>query len=105
MWMLQRCACSFAMVFENENVFEAAISFQVNDAVAEGPEHVLNAFVGHVGKCLPVVWRLDNHFVRADSIHAVVHAFRTPVEVAFDSQGGILVGHHAHRPARPITLV
>src|SRR5437588_5224240 len=100
MWMLHRGPRRLAVILEDQDVLEAAIPLEVGDAIAEGPEHVFNALIRHVGKCVPVVRRLDNHFMRANSVHAVVHAVGATVEISFDSQSGILVRHHADCPTR-----
>src|SRR5579884_1006793 len=102
--MLQRCSCRFAMVLENQDVLEAPILLQIDDAIAECPEHVFDAFVRHVGECVSVIRSFDNNFMRADAVHAVVHAVGAAIEVALDSQSGILVRNHADRPARFIAL-
>ena len=41
--MLQRRAGGFAVIFENQNVLEAFVFFEVENAVAEGPKDVLDA--------------------------------------------------------------
>ena len=39
--------------------------------------------------------RLDDHFVRADAVHAVEHALALAIQFAFDAQRRKLVGHYA----------
>src|SRR5205823_10835852 len=97
--MFKRRAGRLAMVLEDENVFETAILLEIDDAIAEGPEHIFDALCRHGGEGLVMIRRLDDHFVCADAIHAVVHAVRTAVQVSFDPQCRILVGNHADRPA------
>ena len=48
--------------------------------------------------------RLDDHLVGADAAHHVVDALAALVQVAFDFQGGKLVGHHADAPAFAVAL-
>ena len=43
MRVFKRSARRFAMIFENQNVFEAAVFLQIENAVAEGPQHIFNA--------------------------------------------------------------
>ena len=42
---------------------------------------------------------LDDDLVGADAVHLVVDALAALVQLAFDLQGGELVGHDAHAPA------
>ena len=97
--MLERGARSFAVVLENEDVFEAAVLLQVEDAVAEGPEYVLDALGRQRSQRRVVVGRFDDHLVRADAVHLVEHAFGLAAQIAFDAQRGELVGHYADGPA------
>jgi hypothetical protein len=46
-----------------------------------------------------VARRLDDHFVRADPVHPIEHAFADPVERPLDLQRGKLVRHDADVPA------
>ena len=43
--------------------------------------------------------RFDDHFVRADAVHAVEQAFAFAVEIAFDPERREFVGNYAQRPA------
>ena len=49
MGVLERSAGSFSVVLENQDVLEAAVFLQIEDAVAKGPEHVFDAFGGERG--------------------------------------------------------
>ena len=53
---------------------------------------------------IDVPGRLDDDLVGADAAHHVVDAFAALVQLAFDFQGGELVGHHAHAPALAVAL-
>src|SRR5437667_3226127 len=64
-----------AVVFENQNVLEAPVLFEVEDPVAEGPEHVFDARHRHRRQGQVVVRRLNDHLVRADAVHLVVETF------------------------------
>src|SRR5258708_7054299 len=99
MRMLQRRAGCFAVIFEHQDVLEAAVLLEVENAVAEGPEQVFHALDRHGGQALHVVRRLDHDFVRADSVHPVKHAVSLAVEVALDAQCGKFVRHHAQVPS------
>ena len=48
--------------------------------------------------------RLDDDLVGADAAHHVVDAFAALVQLAFDFQGGKLVGHHADSPPFAVAL-
>src|ERR1700728_1800760 len=102
--MLQRRSRGLAVVFEDQDVFEAAIFFQIEDAVPERPQNVFNAFGRQRGEAGGVVGRLNNDFVRPDSVHAIKHALRLAVERAFNTQSWKLIGHDANRPTRGVPL-
>src|SRR5437868_4524111 len=99
MRMLESCTCRFAMIFEDEDVLEAAVLLEIDDTIAERPEHVFNALLRHVGKSLCMVRCLDDYLMSADAIHAVIHSIRATIEVPFDSKRRIFVWNHTHRPA------
>ena len=49
-----------------------------------------------------MVGSFDDHFVRADAIHAIEQAFAFAVKAAFNAESGKFIRHHAERPARRI---
>ena len=98
--MLQRGAGRLAVVLEQHDVAEADVFLQVVDAIAERPQHFLDLPLGHLRHGQAVIGALDDHLVRADAVHLVVHAFALAVQLAFDAQRRKLVGHHAHAPSR-----
>ena len=59
-------------------------------------------FCGRVGKRAHVVRRFDDHFVRADAVHAVEKAVAFAIQAAFNSQRGKFIRHHAQRPSRRV---
>src|SRR6516225_1343920 len=96
--MFQRCSCGCAMVLEDHDVLEALVFLQIEDAVAEGPQHILNPLFGQRCQRLVMVRRLNNDFVRADAVHLVEHAIGRAVQAAFNLQCRKLVGHYTNRP-------
>ena len=48
--------------------------------------------------------RLDDHFVRADTVHLVEHALGLTVQVALNAQRGEFVGHNPDGPTWGIAL-
>ena len=46
-----------------------------------------------------MVGRFDDHFVRADTVHAIEKAFSLAVEPSLNSQSGKFIGHDAQGPA------
>src|SRR5205085_12223668 len=71
MGMFERRAGGFAVVFENQDVLEAAVFLQVENAVAEGPEDVFDPFGREGGEAGVVVGGLDDDLMRADAVHLV----------------------------------
>ena len=78
--VLERSARGFAVILEEQDVFEAPVFFQIENAVAEGPEHIFNALRRQRGQGGIVVGRLDDDLVRADAVHLVEHAFGLAVQ-------------------------
>src|ERR1039458_1240394 len=103
MGMLQRRPCRYPMVLEDQDVLEATVLLQIDDAVAVGPQDIFNALLRNGGQGSVVVGRFDNDLVRPNPAHLVEHAFGLTVQAAFDSEGGKLVRHHAYRPVRGVT--
>ena len=67
------------MILEDQNVLKPAVLLQVENAIAKGPQNIFDTFRRQGCEVSIVVWRLDDHLVRADAIHAVKHAFGLPV--------------------------
>jgi hypothetical protein len=91
MRVFERLAGRLAVILEEQNVFETHIAAKVEHAIAVSPEEVLDPLLGHVAEGLHVLWRFDDHFVRADAVHLVVHAVGFAVHCAFDTQDGEFV--------------
>ena len=102
--VLQRGACCFAMVLENEDVLEPAIFLQVEDAITEGPQDILDALGRQRGQAGIVVWGLDNDLMRPDPVHLVEHTFGLAVQVSLNAKRWKFVGHDPDRPTWGITL-
>ena len=83
--MLQRCARRFAVILENKNVFKPPVLFQIEDAVPESPQNIFNPFGRQRGETGIVIGRFNDDFMRPDSVHAVEHALRLPVEVSLNA--------------------
>src|SRR2546426_9619698 len=102
--MLERGTGGFAVILENQDVLETAVLLEVENTVAEGPEHVFDALGRQRAQAGVVVRGLDNDLVRSDAVHLVEHALGLAVQIALDAEGRELVGNHAHRPARAVAL-
>src|SRR6266446_5521946 len=104
MGVLERSSGRFAMILEDQDVLEAPVLLEVENAVAESPKYVFDppGRQGRQGRV--VIGRFDDDLVGADAIHLVEHTLGLLVQVAFDSESRKLVGHHAHRPAGTVLL-
>ena len=100
MGVLQRRPGGRPVVFEDEDIPEAQVSLEIHHSIAVGPQHVFDSFGRQVGEGVFVVGGLDNHFVRAEAVHAVVQPDADSSKVALDLERRKLVGDHPHRPAR-----
>src|SRR6266481_2467942 len=100
--MIDGRACGLPVILENENVTEALVILQVEHAIPIAPEDVFHSAFGQCGERSKMVGRLDDNFVRADSIHLVKETFALAVEFAFDAQSGKFVWYHADAPARGV---
>src|SRR5579871_4422111 len=87
------------MVLEYQYVFETAVLFQVENAIAEGPQHVFHTLHWHGRQCLQVIRRFNHYFMGANAIHLVKHAVCLAIQIALDSQSGKFIGHYTQVPA------
>jgi len=85
MGMLQGRSGGFAVILEYQNVFETTVFFEVENAVAEGPEHIFNSLGRKIRQAGVMVRSFDDDFVSANAIHPVEHALGLAVEVSFDA--------------------
>src|ERR1700745_1145643 len=99
MRMLEGSAGSFPVIFEDEDVAEALVVFQVEHAVAVSPQHVFRGAGRESGERGHVIWRLDNHFVSADAVHFVKEPFAFAVEIHLDAKRGEAIRDDANAPA------
>src|SRR5271166_1514591 len=97
--MLQRRSRRRTVVLKDHDVFEPLVLLQVEDAVAEGPQHILDALLRQRGQRGVVLGRLDDDLVRPDARHLIEHAYGGTVQTSFDAERWELIGDHAHRPA------
>src|ERR1700694_5787338 len=102
MRMLQPRPCGLPVVLKHQDVLEAAVLFQVEDAVAEGPQNIFHPLDRHGGQGFHVGGRLNHYFMRAGPSHRVEHAIRLPVDLTLNSQRGKLVGDYAQVPSSSI---
>src|SRR5580692_1104471 len=98
MGVFERSASRFAMVLEQQNVAQAGIAFQVEDAIAESPKEIFDPLFGKIGERDFVVRTLDDHFVRAHAAHSVVETLALAIERSFDAKSRELIGNHAQIP-------
>ena len=64
--MFERCPGGLPVILEDQDVLEAAILFQIEDAVSERPQNVFNSLGRQRCKAGRVVGCLDDDFVRSD---------------------------------------
>src|ERR1700674_556720 len=102
--MLERSACGFSVILENQDVLEPPVFLEIQNAVAEGPKHVFDALGRQRRQAGIMIRRLDNEFMGADPVHLVEQAFGLPVEVPLNAQRRKLVGDNSHRPPGRIAL-
>src|SRR5688572_7810210 len=104
MAVFQRGTGCGSVILEYQNISEPHVLLQINHAITIRPEDVLDPFNWHIGQAILVVRRLDDDFMCADPIHAIVETEALAVEVAFDLECGELVRHNTHGPVRTVGL-
>src|SRR5690348_17833408 len=100
MSVFERSARGLAVIFKKQNVSEATVILQIEYAVTIRPQNFFDGSFRKRSKGVLVIRRFDDHFVRADSVHAIKKALALAVEIALDSERWEFVGHNAHAPAR-----
>src|SRR5208337_1580413 len=97
--VLKRGASQRPVVLEDEDVLEAPVLFQIDNAVAKRPQNVFDSLL-RKGRQGGIVLRpLDDDLVRADAVHLVEHAFGLTVQASLDPQRRKLVRYNAYAPA------
>ena len=56
------------MILKNQNVAEAEILFQVQNPIAEGPQHIFHPLGRQVGKAVLMIGGLNDDFMGADPV-------------------------------------
>src|SRR6202011_4832610 len=102
--MFERRSRRFAVVLEDQDVLEPPVFFQVQYAIAEGPQDVFNALGRKGGQAGGMIGRFDNDLMRADPVHFVEHAFGLTAEIALNPERREFIGYDADCPARSVAL-
>src|SRR6478735_1159222 len=92
------------MILENQDVLEAPVFLEIEDAVTKCPQHIFDPFWRERRECGVVIRRLHDNFVGADSVHPVEHPFGLPVQISFDTECRKFVRHYTNRPAWRVSL-
>ena len=72
-------------IFKKTDVLDARIAFEVEDALGGEAKEVSNFIIGGVPKMTVVVRVLNQDFMGADRMHAVVDAIATASGLAFNA--------------------
>src|ERR1700746_2358706 len=102
MGVFERSPGRLAMIFEEQNVAKAAVVFQVEHAVAVGPENFFHRFLAQVRERLHVIRRFDDYLVCADAVHAIEQAFAFAIQAPFNSQSRKFIRDNSTRPSRRV---
>jgi hypothetical protein len=87
------------MILEQENIAQARVSFEIQDAIPKSPEKIFDPLFRKVGERYFMLRALDDYFVRSHATHTVIQAFALAVEHAFDTKRRELVWDYAQIPA------
>ncbi len=87
------------VVLEDEDIAEALVAAQVEQAGPPGAEDVGDFGRGEVGQGAVVVGGFDDDLVGADAVHGVVEPHPPLVQLPLDAQRRVLVGDDPHPPA------
>ncbi len=87
-----------AVVLEEADVLDARVALEVEDALGGEAEEVCDLFVAGVPEMAVVARIFDQHFVRADGVHAVVDAVAAAAGIAFDAVKRRGMHDRARRP-------
>src|SRR5438128_2822033 len=98
MRMLERRPCGLAVIFENQNVLKAPVLFKIENAITESPENVCDTLGWQRRQTGIVIGSFNDHFMRANAVHLVEHAFWLAAQIAFDAQCRTLMRNAAYSP-------
>src|ERR1700674_972912 len=99
MRMIDRRTGRLTMVLENQDVAETLVILQIEHAVAVSPKHVFHRALRERRQRRRMVRRLDDHFMRADTIHLVKQPFAFAVQLTLDAERREFIRDHANAPA------
>src|SRR5205809_853931 len=102
MGMLEGRAGCRSVIFEDEYISQPEVFAQIQNPIAIGPKEVLHALLRQRREGLLVIGRLNEDFMRAYSIHAVIKSDALPPEVPFNLKGRKLVRNNPNVPARTV---
>src|ERR1700686_2166571 len=83
--MAEFLAGVLAMVFEQADVLDARIALKIEDALGDQAEKVSNLIVAGAPQMRVVSRVFDQHFMRADRVHAVINAVAAAAGFALDA--------------------
>jgi hypothetical protein len=100
MAVVERRTGGNAMVLEHEDAAQPPILFEIDHSVPERPEHLPYRRFWQGRQRLQVIRRLDNHLVRANTVHAIEDTVAATIDPALHLQRRHAVWHDPDVPAR-----
>ncbi len=97
--MFDRGAGGGSVVLEEEDISQAHVAPQVEDAVANGEIDISDVARRQRRQAGGVIGRLDDDLVCADPGHAIVKPFPAALNLALDAQSRKLIRDNADMPA------
>ena len=102
MGVLEGCARGRSVIFEDEHIPQPEVFSQIQNPIAIGPKEVLHALLRQRREGPFMVRRLNDDFMRAHTVHAVIESHAFPAEVPFNLKGRKLVRNNPDVPARTV---
>ena len=96
--MAEFLAGILAIVLEQADVLDARVTLKVENALGGKAKEVRDLVVAGVPQMAVVVRIFDQHFVRADRVHAVVDAVAAAAGFSFNAVERLGMNHGTRRP-------
>ena len=90
----------FAVVLEETDVFDAGVALEVEDALSGHAEKMSNFFVAGAPQMAVVARVLDQYFMRAHGLHAIINAVAAAARFAFNAVERLGMHDGTRRPER-----
>src|SRR5580698_6703743 len=100
--MVELLPCSLAVIFENADVFEAAVAFQILKPLRGQTQKLFDFGITRIPQVTVMTWIFEQNFMSPDGSHTVVESVTAPRRLPFNMVERLWMDNRTCRPRAAI---